>query len=195
MLESEPGITISGQASAGSDLETMISVFRPDLILWYLGWEPSSGDENILQRELGQISDLASEGMAIMVLISSEELARDAWIAGAKAIVLRDADRDSLRAAIAASVNDLVVLDGSIGAQLLPELGLPEHVLEEDLTARELQVLQKMAEGLPNKVIAINLRVSEHTVKFHINSIFRKLGVRSRTEAVVRGTQLGLILL
>jgi DNA-binding NarL/FixJ family response regulator len=187
LLDGEQGVRVSGQADAGPDLETMMSVFQPDLVLWDLGWEPSLGDGGDLQNE--------TEGVAIIVLISSPELARDAWIAGARAVLLRDADRSSLQAAISAVVNDLVVLEESIAAHLLPELGLSERKPADELTPRELQVLQQVAEGLPNKTIAFNLGVSEHTVKFHTNSIFRKLGVRSRTEAVVRGTQLGLILL
>ncbi len=64
-----------------------------------------------------------------------------------------------------------------------------------ELTPRETQVLQLLAEGLPNKVIASQLEISEHTVKFHINSIMGKLGAQSRTDAVMRATRSGLILL
>ena len=63
------------------------------------------------------------------------------------------------------------------------------------MTARELAVLRLVAEGLPNKTIAAKLGISEHTVKFHVNAILGKLGVASRTEAVVRATRLGLIFL
>ena len=195
LLEAEPFIRVVGQAGVGTDQETMMSVFQPDLIIWDLGWDPSPGDGSNLQTELGHISDLATEGAAIIVLISSPELARDAWVAGVRAILLRDADRRSLLSAISATVNEMVVLEDSIAAHLLPELGLSDREPAEELTPRELEVLQQLAEGLPNKIIALNLGVSEHTVKFHTNSIFKKLGVRSRTEAVVRGTQLGLILL
>jgi DNA-binding NarL/FixJ family response regulator len=194
LLEDEPNIALVGQVEPGSDLENTVSVFNPDLILWDLGWETSSGEGNAAQNELEQIAELSSEGYSLMVLISSPDSARDAWIAGAKAILLRDVNLNSLRAAIMATVNELVVLDASISVHLLPELGLPEHMPTDDLTPRELQVLQQLAEGYPNKIIATQLGVSEHTVKFHINSIFRKLAVRSRTEAVVRGSQLGLIL-
>jgi DNA-binding NarL/FixJ family response regulator len=67
---------------------------------------------------------------------------------------------------------------------------LPET---EPLSARELEVLQKMARGLANKQIAVALNLSEHTVKFHLSAIYAKLGVASRTEAVSVGTKLGLI--
>jgi DNA-binding NarL/FixJ family response regulator len=71
----------------------------------------------------------------------------------------------------------------------------PDGVPLEELTAREMEVLQLLAEGLPNKSIAQRLDISEHTVKFHVNSILRKLEAQSRTEAVVQATRLGLILL
>ena len=73
--------------------------------------------------------------------------------------------------------------------------GAGRAALVEPLTPRELEVLRLMAEGLPNKTIAARLEISEHTVKFHVNTILGKLGVASRTEAVVRATRLGLILL
>jgi DNA-binding NarL/FixJ family response regulator len=63
----------------------------------------------------------------------------------------------------------------------------------EPLTAREMQVVQLMAQGLANKQIALALGISEHTVKFHLSSLYAKLGISSRTEAVKRGIELGLI--
>lgn len=68
-----------------------------------------------------------------------------------------------------------------------------EDSLPEPLTSREKEVLQHMAEGLANKQIALLLTISEHTVKFHLSSLYAKLGVSSRTEAVKRGIELGLI--
>jgi DNA-binding NarL/FixJ family response regulator len=67
--------------------------------------------------------------------------------------------------------------------------------LVEDLTPRETQVLQLIAEGKSNKTIARELDISEHTVKFHVNAILGKLNAASRTEAVVLATRLGLVML
>ena len=68
-----------------------------------------------------------------------------------------------------------------------------EGGLIESLTAREHDVLALLADGLPNREIAHALAISEHTVKFHLASIFGKLGVSTRTEAVQRGVRLGVI--
>jgi DNA-binding NarL/FixJ family response regulator len=72
---------------------------------------------------------------------------------------------------------------------------LPPASASEALTPREIEVLAMMAEGLANKTIAYRLNISEHTVKFHVGSIFGKLGAQSRTEAVTLGIRQGLIML
>ena len=67
--------------------------------------------------------------------------------------------------------------------------------LIERLTPRETEILEQLAQGLANKQIALELGISEHTVKFHVSSIYAKLGVTNRMEAVRTGLQLGLITL
>jgi NarL family two-component system response regulator YdfI len=66
---------------------------------------------------------------------------------------------------------------------------------DEALTTREREVLELLSRGLPNKLIARRLQISEHTVKFHVSSIYTKLGATSRTDAVSRGVRRGLITL
>ena len=74
-----------------------------------------------------------------------------------------------------------------------PAPSRPQEPLVEALTVREHDVLALVADGLPNREIARSLGISEHTVKFHLASIFGKLGVSTRTEAVQRGLRLGVI--
>ena len=71
----------------------------------------------------------------------------------------------------------------------------PQESPPSPLTAREHQVLQLLAQGLTNRAIALQLGITQHTVKFHVNAIMSKLDAQSRTEAVVRATQLGMIAL
>jgi DNA-binding NarL/FixJ family response regulator len=110
-------------------------------------------------------------------------------------LLLRDASVEKLVAALNSAAQGLVTLDPVFIDALLPPAQPAPTPPVETLTPRELEVLQHLAEGLPNKAIARRLDISEHTVKFHVNAIMSKLGVQSRTEAVVRATQLGLILL
>ena len=96
---------------------------------------------------------------------------------------------DSLAAARASETDSdavLVVPDSS---------DTSEEGFEEPLTAREVQVLELLAEGLPNKAIALRLHISDQTVKFHVSSISAKLGARNRTDAVRRAVRRGLITL
>ncbi|MDP1544450.1 MAG: response regulator transcription factor [Anaerolineales bacterium] len=112
-------------------------------------------------------------------------------------VLSADASEDELAAGIVAVAEGLWVgAPGLVeGLMRLPKggEGLGEESLIEPLTAREMEVIQNMAAGLANKQIALALKISEHTVKFHLSSLYAKLGVSSRTEAVRRGIELGLI--
>lgn len=126
---------------------------------------------------------------------------RDAWAQavtagedrGAHAILTRDASPEEIAAALVAVAAGLVALQPrALAASASP--GEPRRERER-LTAREIEVLTELSRGVPNKTIAADLTISEHTVKFHVASIFAKLGVSSRTEAVTHGVRLGLIML
>ena len=112
-------------------------------------------------------------------------------------VLSADATEDELVAGVRAVGDGLWVGTPGLVRELmrLPRGGesLGEDSLIEPLTAREKEVLQLMAQGLANKQIAISLGISEHTVKFHLSSLYAKLGISSRTEAVRRGIELGLI--
>ena len=114
----------------------------------------------------------------------------------------RDATGEEIVAAIAAVAGGLITLDRRLAGELLapterPQQPMPERLAdtEEPLTARELEVLQLLAEGLPNKLIAAQLHISEHTAKFHVSAIMLKLGAASRTEAVTLAARRGLLIL
>ncbi|MBI5822679.1 MAG: response regulator transcription factor [Chloroflexi bacterium] len=112
-------------------------------------------------------------------------------------VLSADATEDELAAAVLAVGEGLWVGAPGLVGELMrfPRAGesSSEDSLVEPLTAREKEVLQLMAQGLANKQIALALGISEHTVKFHLSSLYAKLGVSSRTEAVRRGIELGLI--
>ena len=112
-------------------------------------------------------------------------------------VLSAEATADELVAGVLAVGEGLWVGAPSLVAELmrLPRGGesSSEDSLIDPLTAREKEVLQLMAQGLANKQIALSLGISEHTVKFHLSSLYAKLGVSSRTEAVRRGIELGLI--
>ncbi|MFQ6028059.1 MAG: response regulator transcription factor [Dehalococcoidia bacterium] len=187
LLAGQPGLGVVGQISgeaAGSGLE---EVYYPDVILWDLGWDPSSA--------LDQLSELSEALPPILALLPDSTYAAEAWAAGPRGLLPRDVDASRLGAALIAVALGLVVGEPDFSAALPPSGDQTPAAIADDLTPREQQVLQLLAEGLPNKAIASQLSISEHTVKFHVNAIMGKLGAQSRTEAVTRATRAGLILL
>lgn len=190
LLAEQPGVIVAGRVSGLDDLSAAVAVYRPDVLLWDLGWNPAPTVER-----LGRLETDAP----VVALLADETHAAQVWAAGVRGLLRRAAEADQLVAALAAVAHGLVVVDPAFADLLIETPGTPENAghlpLAEPLTPRELEVLRLLAEGLPNKTIAGRLNISEHTVKFHVNAILGKLGVASRTEAVVRATRLGLILL
>ncbi|MGE5361738.1 MAG: helix-turn-helix domain-containing protein [Bacteroidales bacterium] len=109
------------------------------------------------------------------------------------AIVSPDSTPDELAAAIVAAARGFAVRPASSPRRVVATTRRNAADGLDRLTEREGEVLALVSEGLPNKGIAARLGISEHTVKFHLSSIFSKLGVSSRTEAVRRGVRSGLI--
>ncbi len=112
----------------------------------------------------------------------------------AHALISRDANAEQIVAALVAVAAGLVVTQPRAFANG-PAAGMARDTAGERLSPREVDVLNRLAQGASNKQIATALAISEHTVKFHITSIFAKLGVSSRTEAVTVGVRRGLIML
>ena len=140
---------------------------------------------------------------AFVVLIDgcNKEDSLEALYAGARGILPRSAERNEIVVAIKAVTNGLAVLprellpmllDGGSEADELPD---SNDAVRARLTPRELEVLVAMADGASNKAIARRLGISFHTAKFHVAAILDKLNADSRTEAVTKAAQLGLVML
>jgi DNA-binding NarL/FixJ family response regulator len=150
-------------------------------------------DEELLEEASMAV---AEDGTQALVLVSEEEHAvsrlRAMQLRG-WGLVLPDAPPEELAAAVAAAGQGLIVLPKTLTERLLQEPAPSVGELSEALTAREREVLDLLAHGLKNAEIAGELHISEHTVKFHISSLYAKLGVNNRAEAVSRGARHGLI--
>ncbi|MCE7987274.1 MAG: DNA-binding response regulator [Caldilinea sp. CFX5] len=188
LLTASPAITVVGQAAPTEMPVERISVYQPDAILWDVGWTP--------QSQLIQLADVTEAGYPVVVLLPEAEAARVVKPSGVQGLLLRSSETLVLAAALQAVATGLTIFDPTVSALLFATIGTPdESYTNEPLTPREQEVLQAMAQGLSNKLIARQLDITEHTVKFHVNAILGKLGAQSRTEAVVRATRAGLILL
>ena len=134
---------------------------------------------------------------ALVVLGQPSEVA-ELLVTGAPvglALLPRSAGAAQLGAAVRAAAQGLVALDARAAAELVhwPRPARSGDPIGQPLTPRELEVLQLVALGLPNKSIAARLAISEHTAKFHVAQVLGKLGAASRTEAVSLGAQRGLV--
>lgn len=155
--------------------------------------------DEILGAETRSILEDADPPPGILLLSEQAEAARS--LAGlpvrAWGLLPTDASEEELITAVLAVHEGLLAASPALMQPLLgpaPRVGETDEEVEE-LTERELDVLQLLAEGLQNKQIALQLGISEHTVKFHGSAIYAKLNVTNRTEAVRRGSRLGLIAL
>jgi DNA-binding NarL/FixJ family response regulator len=193
LLGQQAGCQVVGQAAADADLAAEIDAARPDAVVWDLGWAPATA----LERLAGQSTLLPPVLALLPGGAPASDTALRAWQAGAAGLLRRDASAAAIVAAAASVAAGHVVLDRDLADDLLlPPAPAPAAApLVEPLTAREVEVLQLLAEGMTNRAIAQQLAISEHTVKFHVNAILGKLDAQSRADAVMRATRLGLILL
>ncbi len=161
---------------------------------------PSLSDADVLlvadEESLDEtVLAVAEDGTQSIVVLSDDEGSvsklRDLSLRG-WGVVPPDAPAEELGAAVAAAAHGLTALPKALADQLLVEPAVVEE-LSEPPTARERQVLGLLGQGFSNKMIARELQISEHTVKFHISSLYVKLGVSNRAEAVSRGARHGLI--
>jgi two-component system, NarL family, response regulator YdfI len=159
-----------------------------------------SGD--VLLIEAGDYRDDEWGGLAhlqipVVLLLDSGNaaLVSSALRSGIRGVISWDATPEEIDGAVHAVNAGLVVTTPASIAQLVPDAQPFAEELAEPLTERELEVLDLVAEGLSNKLISHQLSISEHTVKTHVASIFAKLAVSSRTEAVSQAIRRGLVML
>jgi two-component system, NarL family, nitrate/nitrite response regulator NarL len=181
LLQGRPEVELLG-AAASEGLDTSSA----EVLIWDLGSQAESG--------LARLRALSAE-VRILALIPEGRMASEALNAGARGVLLRDAASAELAAAALAVGAGHYVIDASVAGTIFPAVRPNVGAPEEPLTVRESQVLQLLSQGMANKSIAQHLGISEHTAKFHVNAIFSKLGVQSRTEAVIRAAKAGLIAL
>jgi DNA-binding NarL/FixJ family response regulator len=196
LLARSATLVVAASIGGGSELARQTMELHPDVVLLEL--EQHEADPLLLLRDLAA----RAPETAIVVLAGDD---RDGWTMGAlrlgvRAVLAREATEVEIIAAVEAAAAGLVVLPAAAVDALLsvaraasrPRAGAADH---QALTPREIEILNLLAEGLGNKAIAPRLGISEHTVKFHLASIFTKLGVSTRTEAVTMGARLGMVLL
>ena len=192
-VSADPRFEIVGKLSHSAEAGAELTSFQEDVILF----DGQEGD--IDELLLGPFREHRSR----RVVLLAEDLTRAEIVrlmqSGVQAILPRDSSASEITSALEAVSEGLVAFSPDFLRPLLPTSseGAEQdfEYLNDLLTTRETEVLALLAGGAGNKKIAAQLRISEHTAKFHVSSILSKLGATTRTEAVSRGYRLGLILL
>jgi DNA-binding NarL/FixJ family response regulator len=183
LINTEPDLKVIGEADDGMQAIAMFEKLKPDLVLMDLRMPGKSGHD-----ATKQICRLASAAhVLVLSAFDGDEDIHAALEAGAQGYVLKSSTGEELIPAIRAVAAGKRWLSPTVTSRL------KSRNAYEQLTARELDVLNQLARGLANKEIADALKISEYTTKDHLKSILAKLRVADRTQAVTAALQRGII--
>ncbi len=195
ILDARPEIEVVGEAENGAQAVALAERRRPDVILMDIRMPVLDGIE--ATRKL--VADGSQARIIVLTTFDLDEYVHAAIRAGASGFLLKDVTPAKLVEAIGIVAHGEALLAPSVTRRLLERFAatLPVGDRSSDalaeLTARETEVLRLLAGGLSNAEIAAQLVVSEATVKTHISSVLRKLGLRDRVQAVIVAYQTGLV--
>ncbi|MCO5196917.1 MAG: response regulator transcription factor [Anaerolineae bacterium] len=186
ILAGQPDLVVVGEAEDGAEGVAQVKALLPDVVLMDLRMPGMDG--------VTAIQTLRSENVPVNILVlttyDSDVDIVQAIEAGATGYLLKDAPRQELFRGIRAASRGESVLAPAVAARLITRMRAPA---EEQLSAREIEVLQLVKEGNSNKEIGRNLHISTATVKTHLIHIYGKLGVSDRTSAVTVALERGIL--
>jgi DNA-binding NarL/FixJ family response regulator len=188
LLSSMEGYELVGTASTGADAIREAVLLKPDLLVLDIGFPDLNGIEVV--RRLAKAAP--SLKILMLTMYDDDESILGAVRAGALGYVLKGADADDLLRAIEAVAAGEAIFGPGLARRALQVLSAPAEPAFAQLTRREREVLELIASGLSNQAIAAKLGLSTNTISNHISSIFGKLQVGSRAEAIVRARSAGL---
>jgi NarL family two-component system response regulator LiaR len=186
-LRLDPDLEIVGEAENGEEAIRLVRDQNPDVVLMDLLMPVMNGIDAIthIRHEYPDTEVIA------LTSVLEDEAVIEAMRAGALGYLLKDTQAEELQLAIKAAAAGQVQLSPQVAARLMGEVQTPNN--PENLTERETDVLRLLAQGRSNKEIALELNISEKTVKTHVSSILRKLYLPSRTQAALYAVRIGLV--
>lgn len=186
MLDGQPDFDVVGEAGDGVEAVNLVETLKPDIVLMDLRMPVMDG-----VAALGEIKARNPEvQVLVLTTYDSDADILPAIEAGAAGYLLKDSSRQELYDGIRAAARGETVLAPAVAARLVGKMRAPA---EEQLSSREVEVLQLVAEGKSNSEVAQQLHISQATVKSHLVNIFGKLGVSDRTAAVTAALRKGIL--
>jgi DNA-binding NarL/FixJ family response regulator len=186
LISTMSDVELVGTARDGADAVTVCAEQRPDVVLMDLEMPDVDGIEATRRIKAAQ----PETAVVILTSFSDRERILRALDAGAAGYLLKDAEPDELGRAVQAAARGDAPLDPKAARAVLSARAGERPV--DALSQREREVLSMVAEGLPNKLIARRLAISEKTVKAHLTSVFRQIGVTDRTQAALWAQRNGI---
>jgi DNA-binding NarL/FixJ family response regulator len=187
-LELQPDIEVAGEAGGGIEAATQAERLAPDVVLLDMVMPAGDGLEALRRIRTGP----GAPRVVVLTSFPADDRVVEAMRAGAAGYLLKDAQPAELLAAIRSAHSGGSPLHPEAAARLVGELRRPPDAGGE-LTGREREVLALIARGMPNKAIALQLSLSEKTVKAHVSAILRKLDVTDRTQAALKAVREHLV--
>ncbi len=189
LIDTEPHMEVIGEASDGREAVTKVKSQEPDVVLMDLVMPEMDGVE--ATSKIAKIS--SAPEILILTSFSEEERIIQAIKAGATGYLIKDASPDELVQGIKDVYHGESTLDPKVAGTVLRSVQNEPQDSSEDLTDREVEVLELLAEGLPNEDIAEKLYISERTVRSHVSNILAKLDLTNRTQAALYAVREGIV--
>ena len=189
ILETAEGMALVGEAADGAEAVRLAGQVQPDVVLMDLRM-PGMDGLTAIERLRETHPHIA---VVILTTYNEDDLMLRGLKAGARGYLLKDTGRETLFHAIRAAARGEMLLKPEIIAKVLAHAAAPEpaSAVDLELTEREREVLEAVAQGERSKEIAARLYITERTVKAHLTNIYNKLGVDSRAAAVAEAIQRG----
>ncbi len=187
-LEAEADLQVAAEAENGANLADLVRKYAPDVVLMDLQMPEVDGAQALEQTR----PEFPNLPILILTSFSDDAHLHAALRAGASGFLLKEMDGDDLVEAVRGAARGRPQLHPDIARRLMARAPLPDDPLSA-LTERESEVLKRLGRGLSNKEIALELTLTEMTVKGYVSDIFAKLGVSDRTQAALTAVRYGLV--
>lgn len=200
LLELEDDLAVVGEAGDGAEALTQYAALQPDIVLMDVRMPGMDGVEATRRLCAGAVDPAAQAKVIILTTFDEDEYIFEGIRAGASGYLLKAVSGDELAHAIRTVAAGQALIDPAVTGKLMHEfarLAPPQRPLNdglaEPLSDREIEILKLVAHGLTNREIAQRLHLAEGTVKNYVTSLLGKIGVRDRTQAALRGRELGVL--